>query len=575
MDQLAAPTILDPLHPPCYYLPTDPSYPTPEQWQILNTTVNGNLIALTPLATPCHQPHYNIQSCISLRNIWPLPETHYEDPASIMSNFFANNSCNPFLSPETPCGGTGYVSYSVRVRGTEDIKATVAFAKQNNIRLVIRNTGHDYLGKSNGAGSLAVWTHHLKNITFSPNYISKFYNGPAMTIGAGVQGFEARAAALKEGYVLVSGNCDTIGVAGGYTQGGGHGQLTSMFGLAADQVLEWEVMIASGEVVVARPGGDFDDLYWALSGGGGGVWGVVVSVTVRVYEEVRSAAATLTFSVGRTKGSPGDEGIELQRRRGAFRRAVEVFIAQLGPLLDERGAAVWAVTGNYSFGATPVSIPGGSKDDLQRLLRPVLSVLKEGDMPYSYYVREYATLNEAYDSMMPEHNLTELNGGGRFIPRSLLDSGFDGLTSSLWTILDSGEETVISGVSVNATLRHDHKHLQPENSVHPAWRDAAISLVVALPFTYTDWPVNLERQDLITRTLLPQLEELTPGGGAYLNEGNPNQEDWQRTFYGANYNRLLRVKRKYDPDGIFYALTGVGSESWIQTDGGRLCRVTT
>ncbi|KAL6231482.1 hypothetical protein BDW75DRAFT_233576 [Aspergillus navahoensis] len=550
--------------PPCYYLPSDPYYPTPFQWQTLNASLHGSLLATTPLALPCHntQPgFYNSTICAEIRKTWPLPQTHYQSSSSIMSNFFTNNSCNPFSPPATTCDSSGYVSYSARVQGVRDVQKTIAFAKRHNVRLVIRNTGHDYLGKSNGPGAVAIWTHHLKSIEVLHNYTHHYrsrsgsttlYTGPAMKLAAGVQGFEAQKAASGAGYILVTGNCDTIGIAGGYTQGGGHGQLTSRFGLAADQVLEWEVVLASGEVVVATPEGTYKDLYWALSGGGGGVFGVVMSVTVRVYEELRTVAGSLSFSA-----SGGDE------------EAVELFIQQLGALLDAQGVAVWLVTGD-SFSLMPVSIPGGGREELQTVLNPVIELLDKENLTYSYHINEFSTFYESYEAMTPEHNLTELHGGGRFIPRSVLDSNLHGLTSRLWNILESGNETVISGISVNASQHHTN-HL-PANSVNPAWRDAAISLVVGLYVSLSSFLFTRPRQWLVIHALLPQLEDITPSGGSYLNEADPNQPDWQRTFYGESYGKLLEVKRRYDPEGIFYALTGVGSEDRVQGDDGRLCQ---
>jgi len=72
----------------------------------------------------------------------------------------------------------------------------------------------------------------------------------------------------------------------------------------------------------------------------------------------------------------------------------------------------------------------------------------------------------------------------------------------------------------------------------------------------------------MTEELLPPLERLTPGGAAYLNEG-----DFQRVFYGSKYETLRRIKGIYDPDDIFYALEAVGSESWKTAADGRLCKV--
>jgi len=390
--------------PLCYSLPGDPSYPTTQQWTTLNTTLAGNLISTTPLASPCHNNPtgtYNATACTALRNAWPLPKTHYTNSASIMASFFTNNSCNPFSAPGEKCDSSGYVAYSARVRGVEDIRETIAFARAHNVRLAIRNTGHDYLGKSNAPGGLAIWTHFLKDIEVMHDYRSPNseknkagcgYTGPAMKLGAGVQGFEARKAASAAGYILATGNCDTIGIAGGYTQGGGHGQLTSRFGLAADQVLEWEVVLASGKVVIATPHDpEYGDLYWALSGGGGGVFGVVVSVTVRVYREVRTVAGALSFSVA----SGGDEKV--------FRRAVDVFVAQLGVLLDAGGVGAWFLTRD-SFGLSPVSILGRSSQDLHAVLDPVVDVLEEGNLSYCMLVP--VLLITAYiHSSHPAHTL--------------------------------------------------------------------------------------------------------------------------------------------------------------------------
>jgi hypothetical protein len=79
--------------------------------------------------------------------------------------------------------------------------------------------------------------------------------------------------------------------------------------------------------------------------------------------------------------------------------------------------------------------------------------------------------------------------------------------------------------------------------------------------------------DQVTDVLVPRLEKLTPEGGAYLNEADPNQPDFQRVFYGKNYAKLREVKRKYDPFDIFYGLTSVGSDEWEVKSDGRLCKI--
>ena len=110
----------------------------------------------------------------------------------------------------------------------------------------INDTFSSYLGKSTGAGALSVWTHHLKDIEFL-NWSDEHYNGKAIKMGAGVQGYEAMEAAQAEGLVIVGGECPTVGIAGGYSQGGGHSALSTSFGLGADQTLSWEVVTARSE----------------------------------------------------------------------------------------------------------------------------------------------------------------------------------------------------------------------------------------------------------------------------------------------------------------------------------------
>lgn len=81
----------------------------------------------------------------------------------------------------------------------------------------------------------------------------------------------------------------------------------------------------------------------------------------------------------------------------------------------------------------------------------------------------------------------------------------------------------------------------------------------------------------MTDKLLPMLEEITPNGSAYMNECDFQRPNFQQVLYGVNYDALLKIKDKYDPDQIFYAITAVGSERWYSNEeqGGRLCPVST
>ena len=85
----------------------------------------------------------------------------------------------------------------------------------------------------------------------------------------------------------------TVGVSGGYVAGGGHSPLSSLYGMAADQVLAIEIVTPDGRFVTASEESN-NDLFWALRGGGGGMFGVMTSVTVKVYPVI--PVATMQFS---------------------------------------------------------------------------------------------------------------------------------------------------------------------------------------------------------------------------------------------------------------------------------------
>lgn len=93
----------------------------------------------------------------------------------------------------------------MNVTNVAQIQLAVNFARNANLRLVVKNTGHDFNGKSTGAGALGIWTHHLKDIEYIENYKSSTYEGPAVKMGAGVQAYEIYEKANELGFTAVGG----------------------------------------------------------------------------------------------------------------------------------------------------------------------------------------------------------------------------------------------------------------------------------------------------------------------------------------------------------------------------------
>ncbi|KAI1158495.1 hypothetical protein F5B18DRAFT_640680, partial [Nemania serpens] len=277
-----------------------------------------------------------------------------------MGQFWANASCDPFNEPSAQCILGTYVQYAVNATGKDDYQKTMAFATERNIRFVIRNTGHDYFGKSTGAGALAFWTHHLKATDFF-DYHSCNYTGRAMKMGAGVQVLDSLTAAHAQGLVVAGGQCQSVAVAGGYTQGGGHSLLASLIGLSADQVLEWEAVTATGEYLIATPYNN-SDLYWALSGGDGGTYAAVLSMTVKAHPDLEVAAANLTFAMV--------EGISNE----IFFAVVRTWLQNIPAIVDAGATALWTLAEGF-FSVSPIFGPNLRLSELQTLLSPTLAAL--------------------------------------------------------------------------------------------------------------------------------------------------------------------------------------------------------
>jgi UDP-N-acetylenolpyruvoylglucosamine reductase len=105
-----------------------------------------------------------------------------------MAPYQQNNTCSPFLaaSANPTCTIGNMATYAINMSDATSAAAGVNFAHTHNLRLVVKNTGHDFLGRSSGRGALALYTHHLKEKTLV-NYNSSLYTGPALRLGAGVQ----------------------------------------------------------------------------------------------------------------------------------------------------------------------------------------------------------------------------------------------------------------------------------------------------------------------------------------------------------------------------------------------------
>lgn len=137
------------------------------------------------------------------------------------------------------------------------------------MRLIVKSTGHDYIGRSVGPGSLLIWMHNFQSIEFhegefQPEGSDVTIPGSAVTVGGATQMYDIYRATAKYGQTVVGGGAGTVGVSG-YTTGGGHGLLSTRLGLAADNVLQMEVVTPQGDILTVNEAQN-TDLFWAMRG---------------------------------------------------------------------------------------------------------------------------------------------------------------------------------------------------------------------------------------------------------------------------------------------------------------------
>jgi hypothetical protein len=338
--------------------------------------------------------------------------------------------------------------------------------------------------------------------------------------------------------------------------------LSGKHGMGADQALEWEVVTANGTFVTATPN-ENSDLYWALSGGGGGTYGVVLSLTARAYPD--GIVGGLSFLFAAPSGSPDDDQLW---------DAISFFYQQTLPTIVDAGAHVQLIIAGPVFMLSEITIPGRTEADMRSLIAPFTNYLADRTLPYQLNITAYPNFYEHADHYVGPFPYGQAYSaqiqGGVMISRETALSNDTGpeLISRLRHISTTTNFTVLpyafNGGAKDAST--------PANAVHPGWRDIFSYIVISqqwkydVSFSYMD-----EQERKLTEEIMPPLQEFA--SGAYLSEADFRNPKWKEEFYGSNWDKLSQVKENWDPENLFYATTAVGSEKWEADGEGRLCRV--
>ncbi|KAH6846974.1 isoamyl alcohol oxidase [Chaetomium sp. MPI-CAGE-AT-0009] len=559
----------------CYF--GDECWPVENKWEALNTTVGGNLAVIVPPESACHNffngtlgniPTYDAAKCADVTANYPREQWINDQDATLMWKYFTNSSCVPTTKPSTPCTPGYYGTYVIRAKKKAHIKAGVDFARENNLRLIVRNTGHDFMGRSTGWGALVINTHSFQDVKFVKKWNGgpRGYRGGAVTVGAGVQGraLLRQAVAQNPPVTVVTGECPTVGIAGGFVQGGGHGPLTTIFGFAADNALSFDVITADGRFVTANETKN-PELFWGLKGGGPGSYGVVVSASFKTFAEQPSAGATLYINSTLTTNTT------------LFWEGVRIFHSHANYFVDN-GLYVYFSVGPGSLRVRPFVAFNQTAAELEAVLAPLRADLDAAGVPfYSAPAGQYATFFDLYvdlfeDEMAGPPTLTS----GWTFGRADIEDNNDGIIEAFKTAISPRADLVNQGYMVGHLFGAGHNP-QPAgiSATNPRFRDSSDLLLYLLPLpTDATLAQKADIQDLLTNTVDRAMKDAAPNGCAYVNEADPYQPDWQNHFWGPTvYPKLERLKKAWDPNGVFYALATPGTEQWDVIEyGTRLCK---
>ncbi|KAK2746212.1 hypothetical protein FQN57_003334 [Myotisia sp. PD_48] len=563
--------------PGCRCLAHESCWPSKTEWQALNKTINGNLVVVRPIGQACHDPTFDKEGCNFVTAMSENSTWRSDQPGALLSTNWEswpeeNEACYVDSARKVPCGQGRIPRFSAIVHTPQHIQESVRFADKHNLRLVIRNTGHDFLGRSAAPESFQIFTHNMKDIKFTDDFKPEGKRGhqgvgQAVTIGAGVQLAELYLASSKLGKTQIVGLSIGVGAAGGFIQGGGHSPLGPWKGMPTDHVLEYEVVTAKGQLVIAN---DYvnRDLFWALRGGGGGTFGVVCSVTLRTFEDVPVVASRFNFTMG-------------GRANESFWGAVEKFQAFLPHISAMGGVGYYYIVPNIDFFSQPAAglvgalwyIDQDNEEKIERLYEPLFSeVRKLSGINVGHVTNVFPSSTAAFSEILtapPNEGGGVTLLGSRLYSEKLLKSS-DGpakLTNTISKLRFENGDTVVGHLVAGGQVARN-KHV--DSALNPSWREALVHVVLTRRWT-SDTP--FEEQERIhtnlTKVEVPLLAAVEPEMGAYVNEADVAEPAFQRTFWGSNYPRLALIKQRWDPKGLFFVRSGVGSEFW---DKQGLCR---
>jgi FAD/FMN-containing dehydrogenase len=553
--------------------PSDSSWPSAARWAKLKEDVGGNLI----------EPQSLFASCVTEPDGAACREaTKYVKNPYWLGDQAAGTQVSGLLDGWTPAQS----AYAIKARTTSDVVAGVNFARENNLRLVVKGGGHSYYGTSNAPDSLLIWTRAMNKVTLHDAFVGQGCEGriapaPAVSAEAGAVWIDLYdPVTTKAGRYVQGGGCTSVGVAG-LVLGGGFGAYSKRFGSAAAGLLEAEIVTADGRVRVVNESME-PDLFWALKGGGGGTFGVVTRLTLRTREL--------------PKYFGGAGGKIKAQSDAAFAQLIGRFIDFYSEKLFNPH---WGQNVHFQPDNTlevDMACEGLNSAQVAEIWHPFFDWVKARPQDFTVTDPLWSDSSDARSEWdpsnhwfkhdprdgVPKHHVWNRGNEGEcgayfygydsvWLPASLLEkSRQKQLTAALFVA--SRHEMVRFHIAKGMAgappeVLADVSH----TATNPALLDAFTLAIVANGDETPAYPgfirppMDMAKVRDRAREIgmaAAELRKIAPHSGSYFNEGNFFNASWREEFWGKNYSKLRAIKTKYDPDGLFFVHHGVGSEDW-------------
>ncbi len=405
-----------------------------------------------------------------------------------------------------------------RCADADDVATAVGFARDHGLLLAVRGGGHNGAGLGTCDDGVVIDLSLIRDVEVDPG-------NRTVRVGGGCTWSEVDTATNAHGLATPSGIISTTGV-GGLTLGGGLGHLTRKCGLTIDNLLEAELVLASGERVRASAG-ENPDLFWAIRGGGGN-FGVVTSFTFRLHE-VGTVIGGPTFW-------PVEQGAEIL---SAYREFLP--------------SAPRELNGFFAFHTVPPGPPFPEEIHMRKVCGVVWC-----------YVGAEQDAAAAMAPLMDAVPEPLMHGVGA-MPHPALQSAFDALYPKgeqwYWRA-DFVNEIPDEAVAIHQRFGEAMPTLKSTMHMYPINGAAHDVGATDTPWSYREanWgsvfagvdpdPANV---GAVRDWSVDYFEALHPysAGGAYVNMMMDEGQDRVRASYRENYDRLARIKAQYDPENLF------------------------